>query len=244
MPVYVSGSAPRPMSPPRHGMRRVAAVAATLLLGMPVAGRAQQTSDTQVWVMGLATVPVGEDWRLHLELQPRASVEDGMTTEVLTRVALGRRVARRAAVWAGYAWVAKPPGPGVVHEHRAWQQVSLTAPSVAGWVPSLRLRLEQRTQPGWDGLSHRVRALSRLVRPVTPDRRWSAVAWHEGFLTVDRTPGGPGRGIDQHRVFGGLLRQLTPALGVEAGYLWRTARRPGAPRTQMHGAFLWFNVTP
>lgn len=225
-------------------MRKIATLATALLVMMPVAGRAQPPSDTQVWVMGLATVPVREHWRVHIELQPRASVEEGMTTEVLTRLALGRRVTQRATVWAGYAWVAKPPGPGVVHEHRAWQQLSLTAPSIAGWTPSLRLRLEQRTHPGWDGLSHRVRALSRLVRPVTPDRRWSAVAWHEGFLTVDRTPGGPARGIDQHRVFGGILRQLSSALGLEAGYLWRTIRQPGIPRTQTHSAFVWFNLTP
>lgn len=214
------------------------------LLGTVAPASAQDTVDAQAWVMGLATVPVSDNWRLHLELQPRASLETGSTTEVLTRVAVGRRLAPRATIWAGYAWIAKPPGPGVTHEHRAWQQLSLGFPAVARWTPSLRLRLEQRSQPGWDGLSHRLRAMTRMVRPLTESRRWSAVAWHEGFVTLDRTIDGPARGVDQHRVFSGVLRQLTPVVGIEAGYLWRTARRQGATRTHVHSAFLWLNVTP
>jgi len=239
-----SGTARRPTPAPAAALLRTSALALALLLPRPTLVEAQATVDTQVWVMGLATVPVRDDWRIHLELQPRVSVEDGMTTEVLTRVALGRRIAARATLWAGYAWIAKPPGPGVTHEHRAWQQLSVGFPTVARVTPSLRLRVEQRSQAGWDGLSHRVRAMSRLVRPVTASRRWSAVAWHEGFVTLDRTASGPARGIDQHRVFGGVLHQVTPALGIEAGYLWRTAQRPAAARTHVHSAFLWLNLTP
>jgi hypothetical protein len=215
-----------------------------LLLAVPAAVDAQPRADTQVWLMGLATVPVRDDWRLHLELQPRLSVEEGHTTEVLTRVAVGRRMAARATLWAGYAWIAKPPGPGVTHEHRAWQQLSVSVPAVARWTPSFRLRVEQRAQSGWDTLSHRVRAMSRLARPIDARRRWSAVAWHEGFVTLNRTPGGPARGIDQHRVFGGVLHQLSATVGIEAGYLWRTSRRPDAARTHVHSAFLWLNLTP
>jgi hypothetical protein len=233
----------RPLAP-STGRLPAGLLVVALMLGTPASVGAQGASDTQVWVMGLATVPVRDDWRLHLELQPRASVEDGMTTEVLTRVALGRRVAARATLWAGYAWIARPPGPGVTHEHRAWQQLSLGFPAVARWTPSLRVRVEQRAQAGWEGLSHRVRAMSRLARPITDSRRWSAVAWHEGFVTLDRTARGPARGLDQHRVFGGVLRQLTPVIGVEAGYLWRTSRRPDSTRTHVHSAFLWLNVTP
>lgn len=227
----------------RSALPRPASLA-VLLLAVPAAVDAQPRVDTQVWLMGLATLPVRDDWRLHLELQPRLSVEEGHTSEVLTRVAVGRRMTARATLWAGYAWIAKPPGPGVTHEHRAWQQLSVSVPAVARWTPSFRLRVEQRAQPGWDTLSHRLRVMSRIARPVSASRRWSAVAWHEGFVTLNRTAGGPARGIDQHRVFGGVLHQLSATVGIEAGYLWRTSRRPQETRTHVHSAFLWLNLTP
>ena len=46
----------------RSGVLRPASPA-VLLLAVPAAVDAQPRADTQVWLMGLATVPVGDDWR-------------------------------------------------------------------------------------------------------------------------------------------------------------------------------------
>jgi hypothetical protein len=209
----------------------------------PSPAPAQRINDGHVWVLGLATVRLSENWRLHLEEQPRWFDNASESFQIITRTALGRRVGSRASLWGGYAWVAKPPGPGTVHEHRLWQQLSATFPDAGLWTPSLRLRLEQRFQNTWEGSSHRLRTLGRMQRPVTADRRWSLVVWDEVFLTMDETPRGPWDGLDQNRLFGGLLRQFSPKVGLEFGYLWTTLEPPGGRRQHQHVAFTWLNLT-
>lgn len=202
---------------------------------------AQTQHDAQLWLQALATVGVSENWRLHLEEQPRFHDNVSETLQVITRTALGRRLGSRASVWGGYAWVAKPAGPGTTHEHRIWQQFSSTLPGLGSWQPSVRVRLEQRFQDDWANASHRTRMMGRLVRPLDLSRQWSFVAWNELFVTLDETPRGPSRGYDQNRAFAGLLRQVTPKAGVEFGYLWQTSDPPGRPRQDAHVAFVWLN---
>lgn len=223
-------------------MRRACATALLVALFLPSPAAAQDTVDGQFWFLALATVRLSENWRLHLEEQPRWHENASESFQVLTRTALGRRVHDRATLWGGYAWIAKPPGPGVTHEHRLWQQLSASFPTVASWDPSLRLRVEQRFQDTWEGASHRVRLMGRAVRPLDAARRWSAVAWDEFFVTVDDSPRGPWQGVDQNRLFAGLLRQLNPTTGLEFGYLWTTSKPPSAARSHAHVGFVWLNL--
>jgi hypothetical protein len=206
------------------------------------AALAQTRHDTQLWLQALATVNLSENWRLHLEEQPRFHDNMSETLQVITRTALGRRLGGRASLWGGYAWIAKPPGPGTTHEHRIWQQFSSTFPGLGSWQPSIRVRLEQRFQDGWADTSHRTRMMGRFVRPLDPDRRWSFVAWNEIFVTLDGTAHGPSQGYDQNRAFAGFLRQVTRKTGVEFGYLWQTSDPPGTPRHDAHVAFAWLNL--
>lgn len=225
-------------------MRATPLKAFLLLLVCLLPGRAaaQDTVDTQAWALVLATVRLSENWRLHLEEQPRWHENVSESFQIITRTALGRRVGSRASMWGGYAWVAKPPGPGVTHEHRIWEQLSATFPDAGAWTPSIRIRLEQRFQDGWAGSSHRLRTMGRLVRPVTEDRRWSVVGWDELFVTMDDTSRGPAQGVDQNRLFAGVLRQYSPQVGLEFGYLWTTAKPPTRERTHAHVAFVWLNL--
>ncbi|MCC7123722.1 MAG: DUF2490 domain-containing protein, partial [Acidobacteria bacterium] len=128
--------------------------------------------------------------------------------------------------------------------HRIWEQLSATFPDAGKWTPSLRLRVEQRFQDSWDDSSHRVRAMGRFVRPISADRRWLAVGWDEYFVTLDETDRGPWQGVDQNRLFAGVLRQFTPKIGFEFGYLWTTTKAPSAARQHAHVAFAWLNLTP
>jgi hypothetical protein len=215
-----------------------------MLCLVPRTAAAQDTVDQQLWLQVLATLRVSENWRLHLEEWPRFSNDQGGAFQVITRAALGRQFSPRITLWGGYAWIAKPPGPGVTHEQRLWQQLSATMPDAASWIPSLRLRLEQRFQDTWSDASHRFRVMGRGVRPLDRERRWSIATWNELLLTLDDTEVGPARGVDQNRLFGGLLRQFSPQVGIEAGYMWVTSDPPTGPRTHSHNLSVWLNLTP
>ncbi len=210
----------------------------------PGVAAAQDTQDQQLWLQVLATLRVSENWRLHLEEWPRFSKDEGGAFQIITRTAVGRRLSPRMTLWGGYAWIAKPPGPGVTHEQRIWEQLSATIPEAASWTPSLRVRLEQRFQDNWDGSSHRLRLMGRGVRPLDAGRRWNIAAWNELLLTLNDTEVGPTQGVDQNRLFGGVLRQFSPQVGLEAGYMWVTADPPTGPRTHSHNLSVWLNLTP
>jgi hypothetical protein len=207
----------------------------------PCAARAQDTVDGQLWAQVVATVRLSENWRLHLEEQPRWYEDVAESFQVITRAGLGRQLNSRTTLWGGYAWVAKPPGPGTAHEHRVWEQLSATFPEVGRWTPSLRIRLEQRFQESWGDNSHRLRLMGRAVRPL--GEGWSLVGWDEFMVSADDTAQGPWQGVDQNRLFAGALRQFSPKVGVEFGYLWTTSKPPPVQRSHAHVAFLWLNLT-
>ena len=79
---------------------------------------------------------------------------------------------------------------------------------------------------------------------VTGRARWSLVGWDEFLLTMDETRSGPAQGIDQNRLFVGTLRQFSPKVGFEFGYLWVTSEPPASPRTHAHNLSVWLNLTP
>ena len=60
--------------------------------------------------------------------------------------------------------------------------------------------------------------MGRAVRPVDAEKLWSIVAWNEIMFTLDDTQNGPAQGLDQNRVFAGVLRKLSNHAGLESGY--------------------------
>ena len=191
-----------------------------LLLLSVVDGRAQQNPDRQVWVQGLALGQLSENWRSHLEVQPRWFDDGSELGLTIVRYAIGRRVTPRVTAFVGHAWVPRTFGEGVRHEQRIWQQLSITGPAAAGWATSARVRLEQRWLEPWDDASHRLRLLARAQRPVAAASAWSVWAYDELMVTLDDTPRGPESGFDRNRLAGGLSRRLSPVVSVDAGYLW------------------------
>lgn len=202
---------------------RVSFVLACLSIGVTLLAtpaRAQPTPDANVWIQGLALGELSENWRSHLEVQPRwvdGASELGLS---IIRVAIGRRVSKRVTVYVGHAWIPRTLGEGVRHEQRIWQQLSLTGPVVAGWALTGRLRVEQRWLEPWDGLSHRGRFMARAQKPVRPGNPWSVWAYDELMLNADDTPQGPARGFDRNRVSAGISRRVSPVVSFDVGYLW------------------------
>lgn len=191
---------------------------------------AQDDPDGQVWVQFLAVGSFADDWRSHIEVQPRFqdnSTELGLT---LIRGAIGHTVGRRTTVWGGYGWIPRTFGPGVRHEWRTWQQVQVTPAVVSGWTSNLRFRLEQRHLAPWNDSSQRLRVLARGQHPLSPSRRWSLYAYDELMLTLDNTTRGPSRGFDRNRLSSGLSRRISPSLSTDMGYLWERAVAPDGRR--------------
>ncbi len=203
---------------------------------------AQDTVDIQHWAQVVATLNVSDNWRVHLEEQPRWNENISQSFQIITRTGVGRRVNDRLTLWTGHAWVAKPPGPGVSHEQRLWQQASIAWPSVKKWTPSLRLRQEQRWQHGWADNSHRLRIMGRVVQPLTSDGRWAVATWNEAMVNFDATAGGPARGFDQNRLFGGLLYRFAKRESLEFGGMWVATRVPGSRRNDSYLPFVWLNL--
>ncbi len=214
-----------------------------LALLAPSRALAQDTIDVHLWLQAVATLNVSENWRLHLEDPPRQFQNVTEPFQIITRTGVGRRVTPRLTLWAGHAWVAKPPGPDVAHEQRFWQQASVTFPALGAWTPSVRLRNEQRWQGGWADSSHRLRMMNRFVRPLAEGSRWSIATFNELMLTFDETSRGPAQGIDQNRLFGGLSYRFSPQETLEFGTIYVATRAVNSPNTHAIVPFVWMNLT-
>lgn len=221
---------------------RLVAVALAAVLVLTADAAAQQNPDRQVWVQGLALGQLSENWRSHLEVQPRWFDDGSELGLTIVRYALGRRVTPRVTAWLGHAWVPRTFGEGVRHEQRVWQQLTLTGPALGSWSTLGRLRLEQRWLDPWDGASHRVRMLARAQRPVGTTRQWGVWAYDELMVTLDDTPRGPESGFDRNRLAAGLTRRLSAVASVDAGYLWERAVF-GAGRRNDHVAIGVLNLS-
>ncbi len=221
--------------------RRGLAAGMLAALMTPAPAQAQQDGDRHLWLQGVAIVAPGGPWRVHLEAQPRWFEDVTAPFQVLVRSAVGRQVTPRVSLWAGYAWIGKPPGPGFAHEDRAWQQVLVSLPSPGPWQSSLRLRQEQRWQEGWSGASHRTRVFLRTSRPLgsTP---WTGIVWNEAMVTWNGTGAGPVSGFDQNRLFGGVGRRVSSRVVIEGGYVWFALRQPSGSRSDSHVGLVTANL--
>lgn len=210
-------------------------IAGGALLGRPHSAAGQSLpdeQDAQAWVQALAIGQLSENWRTHLELQPRVFDNVSELGLTLVRTAVGRRVAPSVTAWIGHAWVPRSLGPTTRHEQRLWQQLSLVLPSAPAWTNTARIRLEQRWLTPWDGTSHRLRLLARTQRALGGP--WALAIYNEAMVTLDRTTGGPSRGYDRNRLYSGLMRRISPVVTVEVGYIWENSTIPGPLQRNDH----------
>mgnify|MGYP001336770879 CR=1 FL=1 len=54
------------------------------------------------------------------------------------------------------------------------------------------------------------------------------------MVTLDWSPGGPARGYDRNRLYGGLMRRLSPVFTAEFGYIWENSTIPGLLQRNDH----------
>lgn len=195
-------------------------LAAVVGLMRPGAAAAQDNPDAQMWIQMLAVGDLANNWRTHIEVQPRFMDDASELGLTLIRTALGRSIAPRLSAWIGHAWVPRTLGADTRHEQRIWQQLLAAPPPVSGWTPSIRFRMEQRWLAPWNGVAHRLRLLTRAQRTLGTARRWGVFAYDEVMVTLDRTPRGPSRGYDRNRLSAGVVRRFSPTASTDVGYIW------------------------
>jgi hypothetical protein len=217
-------------------------LALVLLAWGPAAVRAQQDPDRQAWAQIVSVGQLSENWRSHLEVQPRFFTDVSELGVTIVRGAVGRRLSPQATLFVGYAWIPRTLGSDVRHEQRVWQQLSLTGPAPGGWATSARLRLEQRTLTPWDDASHRLRMLARVQRGASVPKQWGAYAYNELMVTLDDTERGPSSGFDRNRISAGASYRLSALAAFDGGYLWEHGVF-GTGRRNDHVAMLALNLS-
>jgi Protein of unknown function (DUF2490) len=227
------------------GSSLLRAVALIVLLALPTMVRAQvPVPDTQLWLALVGTLPVNDRWQVQGEFQPRWNQDVSENDQVILRGSVARKVGRGASVWAGYAYTPRFANGGTLHEQRLWQQLSLELPRAGRWVPSLRIRQEERFLNQWTDPSYRLRVLGRFTRSVGTTG-WSVVGYDEAMVTFDDTQNGPRQGFDQNRLFAGVLKRLWSGSTIETGYVWQwMPKTPTSRARHNHTVMASFTYAP
>ena len=213
-------------------------MAALLVRGARAADRVKE--DNEGWFQFTATGPLGGNFRLLLEAQPRIgeNAENGNVAmrALILRGALGYAVLPYWTLWAGYGYT--PTYNVQRDENRIWQQSLIEFP-LGPVKASNRTRLEERMMEHARGTSVRVRNQIRFVYPLPQFPSWSLVAADEFFINANTVRKGPVAGVDQNRALAGIGRQVTSNLRVEFDYVNQILNgRVGAPDTLRHSGLL------
>lgn len=216
-------------------LQMIGRVSATLMATATLcsAAPAWAGDDTQGWGSVVATGAVRGDLFLWLEAQGRATDELGGGSQVILRPAIGARIGRDAHAVVGYAYIrTDPEGGAVTREHRLWQQVQFVPVRQKGGAPLVisRTRLEQRMVEQRNETSWRLRQFVRVQVPIARKGGLQAVAFTEGFFSLNDTRWGVRNGIDQWRTFLGVGFPVADRARLEPGYLNQRINRVGDDR--------------
>lgn len=227
----------------RHALVAAALCGALVAPGAKTAA-AELIEDTQTWLNATAVGHLGAQstpWRYWLDVQARFDDDSSRFGVGILRPGLGYALSARTTVWAGYGHIVTDtigPGGNVI-EHRAWQQLSWSAPQpVAGTQISSRTRFEQRAHENGSEIGWRLRQLYKLVHPLATGSPWSLVAIDEVFVNFNGTGWGAADGFDQNRAFAGIGLALNAHARAEVGYLNQYVAREEAADRMVHAASL------
>jgi hypothetical protein len=216
-------------------------LALLLVLPRPASAQGADPQEFQLWLQALAIGPISENWRAHLELQPRWFDDAETLGLVIARGAVGRRILPRATLFGGFAMVPRTFQEPTRQEKRIWEQLSLDLPAAGRWAMTGRIRVEQRWLDTWDDSSHRVRLMLRTQRPLGASP-WMLALYDETMVTLDVTGSGPRRGYDRNRAYAGLMRRVSPLLTAEFGYIWENSTIFGPSQRNDHIAIGVLNL--
>ncbi len=195
----------------------------SLLPGPAVAGD-QAKKDVQFWTPTIIQAKVAPRWSVQFDGQIRLVDNVSVLRTAIARPAVVFAPGGRLTYTFGYGWI-PTLHPARSDEHRLWQQVALST-RLGGWSIQPRVRFEQRRLPGIDSLSFRLRGQLKAVHAIAQSSRWQLSISNEAFFTLNDARPSPLRGFSTNRAQVGVVRQVTPRLSIEAGYMLQYINRP------------------
>ena len=175
-------------------------------------------SDWQAWPSITVNHPLDDRFQVSAESQLRFDEDISRLDVALIRLDVDARLSGRTFAALGYDHFRKAAA-GTGSENRVWQQIQHGF-SAGPFSLGNRLRIEERFIENTEGVAVRGRYRLRMDYPLA-DPAWHLVASNEVFLNLNSVEGGPSRGFDQNRLFGGFDLYFSHRFHVETGLQWR-----------------------
>ncbi|AHE53317.1 DUF2490 domain-containing protein [Sphingomonas sanxanigenens] len=210
---------------PSFGMAPALSILAALgaLLCPAQAGAQTVDSDAQAWPSLTVIVPIARGLDLRADAVLQLTDDGSHLGRQLYRAVLLAKLDDDLSIGGGYTWTRIDPGTAPAQvEHRAVQDIVFRkAVAPGGLTLMLRTRLETRVREARNGVSWRLRQLTRLELPVTAGGV-SAVAWNEYFHGFNTTEWSGPSGSALMLTFIGVQVPAGRRIVVEPGYLNQT----------------------
>jgi hypothetical protein len=191
------------------------------LLHLLVVTRDARSSDAdlQLWFPVQVIHPVGDQWSLSVQAEPRFDDNISRVSQVVYKPAINFHFNSTWAFSAGYKYIDKYQE---ADERDIWQELHLNR-KLDDLVTGFQLRLEERFIGGIDGVLPRLRLLEHISHPIGDSQSYLT-----GFGAIRLNLGdldeGPVSGFEQSRIYAALGRHIGDRIQFEAGYLWRYER--------------------
>lgn len=200
---------------------------------LSVATPALASEDWQHWETLSVTVNLPDDFRISSETVARNSDARGLY-EIEQAVMVGRKVSKKATVWAGYVFnPSYNHGDFRAREHRFRQQVNFDGVAKVGpFKVGGRLRMEQRWREGRTGTGWRLRPQVKASMPLVG--KTSFALSHESFINLNTTSFQTVDGYERMRNSASVTTPLAKNVNLEVGYLNQHGFVRGGPDTSDH----------
>jgi len=198
-------------------MKKKAGMAALMIALMLPTFAQSQDSDLGNWLIYIGNKKLNQKWNIHNEVQYRNYDAIGDLEQLLLRTGLGYSFnENKNNLLLGYGYILSENYIGdtdekvSVNEHRIFQQ--FTSKQTVGRVKlNHRYRFEQRFVES--DFKMRFRYFLGLNIPFSNASAYYFSAYNEIFLNTKSSI------FDRNRVFGGIGRQLSKNIKIEAGYM-------------------------
>jgi hypothetical protein len=221
-------------------IKNAAAMIAAGLLGVSAPAMANE-EDVRLWTSFVAEGKFSDQYRWTAEVQPRFRNDAKDADQLIIRPSVSYVLTDRSSISLGFAYVETDTGQRVSKEDRLWQQFSY-ASKMGDLSWSSRTRLEQRSLDVADETSHRLRQMLRASHPVSQGSAWNVLGWNELFVNLNDTPWAGRSGINQNRLFTGVMWRYSQKSRIEVGYLNQLINTPSGRENQMNHVLssTWF----